>query len=337
MKKNKVYFIGAGPGKPDLITVRGLNILKEADVVIYDYLVDKRVLGYAREEAELICCDKLAKKGRYYDGFLIHQQRINNLIVKKAKEGKKVVRLKNGDVSIFSRLSQELDALVRNRIDFELVPGVTAATAAASYAGIPLTDRRFASTCTFVTGHEDPKKKISSIDWEALSKIGTVVFYMAVENLSEIVKELIEAGKSKDTACAIVRTATLATQKVLSGKLENIAEKAKQERIKPPAIIIVGDVVKSGKRFNWLKKNKKILFTGLSNERFFIKDTYFHLPLIKIEPMDDYREFDNYIKNIKDYDWIIFASRYCTEYFFKRLGVIGLDLRVLTGIRIAAV
>jgi len=335
--KAKVYLIGAGPGKPDLITVRGLHILEEADVVIYDYLVDKRLLEYAREGAEFICCDKLAEKGRYSDGFSIHQERISNLIVKKAKEGKKVVRLKNGDISIFSRLSQELDALVRNKIDFELVPGVTVASAAASFTGIPLTDREFASTCAFVTGHEDPKKEVSSIDWKALSKVGTVVLYMAVENLPEIVKELIKAGKPKDTGYVIVQNATLATQKVLSANLEDIVEKARRERIKPPAIIIVGDIARFEKRFNWLRKNKKILFTGLSEERFFIKGVYFHLPLIKIEPMGDYREFDNYLKNIRDYDWIIFASRYGVEYFFKRLRIIGYDSRVLGDIKIAAV
>ncbi|MCM8796990.1 MAG: SAM-dependent methyltransferase, partial [Candidatus Omnitrophica bacterium] len=136
MRNGKVYLVGAGPGKPDLITVRGLNILKEADVVIYDYLVDKSLLQHTKKSAELICCDELNKKGRFSNGFSIHQERINNLIVKKVKEGKKVTRLKNGDVSIFSRLSQELDALVRNKIDFELVPGVTAASAAVSYAGI---------------------------------------------------------------------------------------------------------------------------------------------------------------------------------------------------------
>ena len=125
MKTNKVYLVGAGPGNPGLITVRGLEILRQADVVIYDYLVDARLLDEAKEGAELICCDRLAKKGRYYDGFLIHQERINDLIVKKVREGKKVVRLKNGCPSVFSRLSQELDALVKKKIDFEIVPGNT--------------------------------------------------------------------------------------------------------------------------------------------------------------------------------------------------------------------
>jgi len=351
--KNKLYLVGAGPGKPDLITLRGLNILKEADVVIYDYLVDRRLLEYAKAGAELICCDKLAKKSKYCDGFLIRQEKISNLMIKKAKEGKKVIRLKNGDISIFSRLSRELEALVKNKIDYELVPGVTAASAAASYIGIPLTDRRFASSCAFVTGHEDPKKEISSIDpstmlrvngersrtidWKALSRIGTVVLYMGVENLPEITKELIKAGKQKETGCAIIQNATLAAQKVVSGNLGDIAEKAKQERVKPPAIIIVGDITKFREGFNWLEKNRKILFTGLSEDRLFLKDAYFHLPLIRIEPMDDYSEFDNYIRNIRGYDWIVFASRYGAEYFFRRLGVVGLDARALNGKKVAAV
>lgn len=192
--KNKVYLVGAGPGKPDLITVRGLNILKEADVIIYDYLVDRRLLGYAKDGAELICCDKLGKK-RYSNGFLVHQDKINNLLIKKAKEGKKVIRLKNGDPSIFSRCSQELGILVKNNIEFEVVPGVTAGVAASGLNGIPLTDRRYASSCVFATGHEDPKKKESLLDWNALSKMGTIVLYMAVENLETIVYKMLESGE----------------------------------------------------------------------------------------------------------------------------------------------
>lgn len=336
MNKTKVYLVGAGPGKPDLITIRGLNILKEADVVIYDYLVDKRILENAKEDAELICCDKLGKK-RYSDGFLVHQDKINNLLVKKAKEGKKVIRLKNGDPSIFSRCSQELEVLVKNKIEFEVVPGITAGVAASCLSGIPLTDRRFASSCVFVTGHEDPKKKEGFLDWGVLSKMGTVVLYMAVENLETIVYKLLKAGKSGNTPIAIIQDASLITQKILTGTLKNIAKKAKYEKIKPPAIAIIGEVAKLEKEFNWLKKSKRILFTGLSKERFFEKGSYVHLPLIKIEPMKDYREFDNYLRNIKEFDWIVFASRYGVEYFLKRLKDIGLDLRALSNIKIAAI
>jgi uroporphyrinogen III methyltransferase/synthase len=337
MKKSKVYLVGAGPGKPDLITLRGLLILKEADVIVYDYLVDKGLLQYAKEGAQLICCDRLAKKGIYSHGSLIHQEKISDMVVEKARGGKKVVRLKNGDVSIFSRLSQELQALTRNKIDYELVPGVTAASAAASYAGIPLTDRKSASTCVFVTGCENSEKKVSDIDWQALSKIGTLVIYMAVGNLSKIVGQLLAAGRPKDTACVIVQNAALVKQKILTGTLEDIAQRANKNKIKPPAIIIVGNVSRLESRFNWFKKKKKVLFTGLSKERFFIKDNYFHLPMIQISPLGDYRKFDSHLRKVRDYDWVVFASRYGVEYFFQRLKKLGLDSRALGGIKIAAV
>ncbi|MCM8799477.1 MAG: uroporphyrinogen-III C-methyltransferase, partial [Candidatus Omnitrophica bacterium] len=240
--KGKVYLVGAGPGKPDLITLRGSNILKEADVVIYDYLVDKRILEIAKEDAELICCDKLGKK-MYSNGFLVHQEKINNLLIKKSKEGKKVIRLKNGDPSIFSRCSQELDALVKNKIEFEVVPGVTAASAASAYSGIPLTDRRFASSCVLVTGHEDPRKLESSIDWESLSKSGTIVFYMGLENLPRVIRRLVALGKSPYTPVAVIQEASLITQKMVKGTLRDIVKKVREKDLKPPAITIIGEVV----------------------------------------------------------------------------------------------
>ncbi len=333
----KVYLIGAGPGKPDLITVRGLNILKEADVVIYDYLVDRGFLEYAKEGARLVCCDRLAKKGKYSNGFSIHQEKITDLVIQKAREGKKVIRLKNGDPSIFSRCSQELEALTKARIEFEVVPGVTAASAASCLSGIPLTDRRYASDCIFVTGHESKGKGKTMLDWNSIAKSGTIVLYMAVENLAGIVKKLIEAGKDKNTPVAIVQNASLLNQRVLIGTLKDIAAKAKNEKIKPPAIVIVGKVANFEKNFNWLRKNKKVLFTGLSDERFFISGTYFHMPLIKIEELNNYKEFDSYLIKIREFDWIGFASRYGVEYFFKRLKQVGYDSRILNGIKIAAV
>lgn len=336
MRKHKVYLVGAGPGKPDLITIRGLDILREADVVIYDYLVDRRLLGEAKEEAELICCDKLGRN-RYANGFLIHQEKITELVIKKAKEGKKVIRLKNGDPSIFSRCSQELGALVKEKVEFEVVPGVTAASAASCFSGIPLTDRGFASSCVFITGHEDPTKKTSLLDWDSLAKSGTIILYMAVENLKKIVKQILKSGKDKDTPVAIVQDISLPTQKVLTGTLEDIATKAGDKKIRPPAIIIIGKVAELEKKFNWLKKSKRSLFTGLSKERFFTNGAYLHLPLIKIEPMRDYEEFDSYLENIKEFDWIVFVSRYGVEYFFKRLNNLGFDSRNLSEIKIAAI
>ncbi len=334
--KGKVYLVGAGPGDPALITVKAREILRQADVVIYDYLVHKMILQEAKSDAELICCDTLGKD-RHSDGFLIHNEKINQLVIKKVREGKKVIRLKNGDPSIFSRTSQELEPLIKNKIEFEIVPGVTAASAASCLSGIPLTDRRFASSCVFVTGHQDPRKLESSINWNKIADSGTVVLYMAVENLSEIVKQLIQAGRRQNTPVAIIQDASLITQRIIKGTLKDIVKKAKREGIKPPAIIIIGGVVKLEKDFNWLKKNRRILFTGLSERRFFIKGTYFHLPLIKIEPLKDYTELDNYLRGIRTFDWIIFSSRYGVQYFFERLNKMGYDARELQGIKIAAI
>lgn len=335
--RTKVYFVGAGPGKEDLITLRGLNILREADVIIYDYLADPGLLEYAKDTAELICCDKIAKKGRYSDGFSIHQEKIDRLIIKKAKEGKKVARLKNGDPSVFSRCSQELDALRRNGVEFELVPGVTAATAAACFTGIPLTDRRFASSCVFVTGREDPKKDETALDWEALSKVGTLVLYMSVESLSDIVANLLRYGRPKKTPVAVVQNASLPQQKVITGFLENIYKKVKIYNLNAPAIFIIGEVVRFESVFNWLKRSKRVLFTGLSKERFFDGKIYFHLPMIKIVPYDDYTEFDKTIGKIEDFDWVVFSSRYGVEYFFRRLKSISKDSRALYKTKVAAI
>jgi len=310
-------------------------VLKEADVIIHDYLVDKRLLSEI-ENAEFISCDTLDKK-KYSDGFSKSQGVINNLIIKKANEGKKVVRLKNGDPGIFGRFSQELEVLVKNRIDFEVIPGVTAGNAASSLSGIPLTDRRFASNCVFVTGHEDPMKEKSLVDWAALATSGTIVLYMAVENLKQIVKKLLEIGKARSTPCTVVQEVSLLNQRIVRGILGNIAKKAKEKKIKAPTVIIIGEVARLEKDFNWLKKKKKILFTGLSNERFFTDEVYFHLPLIKIVPLDSYSEFDKQIKNIKRFDWIVFTSRYGVKYFFKRLIKIKSDARTLENIKIAAI
>ncbi|MDD5449832.1 MAG: uroporphyrinogen-III C-methyltransferase [Candidatus Omnitrophica bacterium] len=335
MTKYKVYLVGAGPGDPGLITAKGLEILRQADVIIYDYLVDKRILEEAKEGAELICCDTLGKD-RYSDGFLIHNERIWKLVVKKSEEGKKVIRLKNGDPSIFSRASQELEPLVENKIEFEIVPGVTAASAAGCLSGIPLTDRRFASSCVFVTGHTEAGK--GGIDWGSLSKQGTIILYMAVENLPKIVKSLVNAGKNKDTPVALIQDVSLLTQKVMTGALRDIVSKAKSRSVKPPAIIIIGETASLEKRFNWLRKSKLVLFTGLSEKRFFERGKiYFHLPLIKIVPLESYEEFDGCLKDIQQFDWLIFASRYGVEYFFKRFAHIGYDSRLLTGIKIAAI
>ncbi|MCQ9207503.1 MAG: uroporphyrinogen-III C-methyltransferase [Omnitrophica bacterium] len=335
MKQNKVYLVGAG-SCPSLITVKGLEILRQADVVIYDYLVDKGLLDDARDNAELICSDELGKK-RHLNGFLNSQNKINALMIKKAKEGKRVVRLKNGDPAIFSRISQELDALAKNKIEFEVVPGVTAASAAACFAAIPLTDRRFSSSVVFVTGHEDRNKNKSNVNWKNIAGSGTIVMYMAVENISRIAHKLMKAGKPKYTPVIVSSRIGSVNQKTVKAKLNTIARAVKKEGIFPPSIFIIGKVADFEKRLDGLRKSKRVLFTGLSKERFFTEKTYFHLPLIKIVPLLDYREFDNHLKNIEAFNWIILTSRYGVKYFFKRLNAVGRDSRALKNIKIAAI
>ena len=335
MRPRKVYLIGAGPGRADLVTVRGANILKEADVVIYDYLVDEGLLENTKPGAELISCRKLGKGNG--NGRSNAQDKINKLIVKKTREGKRVVRLKGGDPSTFSRIREELSELSKSRIKYEVVPGVTAASAASALAGIPLTDRNLASNCVFITGHEDPGKKESLVDWESLAKSGTIVLYMGVSDLVETTEKLIKAGRKKATPVAIVQDVSLPTQKILTGNLKNIAVRSKKCKIRPPAIIIIGEVAKLEKRFGWLKRGRRILYTGLSKERYFGDGVHFHLPLIKIKPMEDYSEFAGHIKDIKKFDWLVFASKYGVEYFFKVLESLNHDSRILAGIKIAAV
>ncbi len=334
--ENKVYFLGAGPGDPNLITVKGLEILRQADVIIYDYLVDKRILNNAKESAELICCDEIVTD-RKQENLSIRDYAISQLIIEEYEEGKKVVRLKNGDPSIFGRLSQELEPLVKRKVDFEIVPGVTSATAASCLSGIPLTDRRFASSCVFVTGHEDPNKGESLLDWNCLTKEGTLVLYMAVKNLPDIIEKLIKAGKSLDTPIAIIQNVSLINQKILIGTFKDIIHKVNENNVVAPAIIIIGNVVKLNEYLDWLNDARKILFTGISKERFFSKAIYFHLPLIKIEPLEDYTEFSALLKEIDKYDWIVFSSRYGVQYFFETLFKIGFDTRYLKGIKIAAI
>lgn len=303
----KIYLIGAGPGDPGLITVRGMEILRKADVVIYDRLANTRLLDYTKEGVELICRKNAGK-----------------ILLKKVKEGKKVIRLKNGDPSIFGRLYEEIDFLSKNKIDFEIIPGVTAASYSASCAGISLTDRRYSSSVIFVTGHESEGKK-SNIDWKAVSRCGTIVLYMAVKNIGDIAEKLIASGKKKNTAVIIV-----SGQKLLKARLDNAAFYVKKYGINPPAVFIVTEKAE-------FKKSRKILFTGLSDERYFLYENYVHVPLIKIVSAKDYKKLDAYIKKIKQFDWIVFTSRYGVEYFFKRMKAAGVDSRELSDIKIAVI
>lgn len=332
----KVYLVGVGAGKPDLITVRGQKILRQADVILYDYLLDPGILNEVKDSAEVISCQDLGKKPQGQMQEI--QNLINNLMVKKAKEGKLVVRLKNGDPALFSRCTEELNALVENGINFEIVPGVTAASVASAYSGIPLTDRELASSATFVTGHENLSKNESyEIDWSKIAGSPTIVLYMAVSTIAKIAHNLISYGKPESTPVAVISHIASMNQKTVISDLSHIDRKVKDAGIEPPAIFIIGDVVNFENKFNWFKNTRKVLYTGISDERFFYDALFFHLPLIKILPLDNYDEFDSYLKKIPQLDWIIFTSRYSVYYFFKRFFNLGFDARGLSGLTIAAI
>jgi uroporphyrin-III C-methyltransferase len=239
MTIGKVYLIGAGPGDPDLITRKGLRHIQSADVIIYDRLIPIELLDEAHPDAELIDAGKKPQKHR------LSQDLINEAIIKQALEGKKVVRLKGGDPLIFGRGSEEALACHEYGIYFEIVPGISSSYAVPAYAGIPLTHRNVSSSFTIITGHEDPSKPDTSINYEALAKIGgTIVILMGVKNLPIITEQLLSHGLHPETATAIIEWGTSQHQRTYVGTVETIASIAQEHHIQPPAITVIGEVVK---------------------------------------------------------------------------------------------
>jgi uroporphyrinogen III methyltransferase/synthase len=341
--KAKVYLVGAGPGDPGLITVKGKECIETADVIIYDYLASPALLRYAPPKAEMIY---VGKKGGDHT---LSQDGINALIVEKSKAGLTVCRLKGGDPFIFGRGGEEAEVLVAKGIAFEVVPGVTSAVAAAAYAGIPLTHRKLTATLAFVTGHEDPHKVESSIDWESLARgIGTLVFFMGVKNLPDITQKLIANGKSPDTPVALIRWGTTPGQKTVTGNLDNISERVKEAGLKAPAIIVVGKVVDLRKTLKWFETRpllgKRIIVTrareqasDLVRQLADLGAECLEYPTIKIVPAENPKPMDEAIKNLSTYDWIVFTSVNGVIFFFDRLFATGLDVRNLNHIRTAAI
>lgn len=343
MRNGKVYLVGAGPGDPGLLTIKGLEAIKEADCIIYDFLANSRLLEHAKPGSETIY---VGKKGSFKT---ISQDEINSLIIKKAKAGNTVVRLKGGDPFIFGRGGEEAEGLVDEGIPFEVVPGVTSAIAAPAYAGIPLTHRDLSSSVTFVTGQENPLKESTSIDWKGLpSGKGTLVFLMGWKNLPLIMKNLAENGWAPSTPVALIRWGTLTKQKSVAGRLDNIVELGEKAGIKPPMITVVGDVVKLKEKLDWFESKplfgKRVLvtrateqagvFTGLL-ESYGAEPIAF--PTIKTKPMPGSSGLDKAIKRLSTYDWAIFTSANGVKYFFDRLQALGLDLRELKGVKLCAV
>jgi len=343
MKIGKVYLIGAGPGDPGLITLKGMACLKKADVVVYDYLANEQLLNSLKEGAERIY---VGKKGGEHT---LPQEEINALIVAKAREGKTVARLKGGDPFIFGRGGEEAEELARAGIPFEIVPGVTSAIAAPAYAGIPLTHRSYTSTVAFITGHEDPTKEESKIFWDKIATgAGTLVFLMGLGNLPAIAAELIKNGRNPETPVALIRWGTLPEQETTIGKLGTIGDLVREKKIKPPVIILVGDVVKLRAKLNWFESlplfGKKILVTrsreqasDLSERLQELGAVSIEFPTIEVIPPASWDDADHCLAQMVAYDWIIFTSVNGVKFFLERLLNLGRDIRDLKGPRICAI
>jgi uroporphyrinogen III methyltransferase/synthase len=342
-RSGKVYLVGAGPGDPGLITVKGAACIMKADVIVYDHLVDSRLLGLKRADTESVY---VGKKGAAHT---MEQEDINRLLVEKATENKVVCRLKGGDPFVFGRGGEEAMALAEHGIPFEIVPGVTASVAAPAYAGIPVTHRALTSTFALITGHEDPTKDSSSIDWSKVATgIGTIAFYMGVKTLPEITAKLIEFGRSPDTPAATVQWGTTSRQRTVVGTLADLAEKVQEAGITAPAITIVGEVVSLREHLSWFETRPLFGLTVMvTRARAQASDLVSLLeelgaqtvefPTIRIEDPDDTEPLDRAIDSLDGVDWLIFTSVNGVARFMNRLTSKGRDVRELKGVKICAI
>ena len=331
-----IYLVGSGPGDPGLFTLKGVRCMEEADVVVYDRLAPEALLGYARPEAGKIYVGK--KPGDP----TMSQDEINDLLVEKGRAGMTVVRLKGGDPYIFGRGGEEALALNRAGLPFEVVPGVTSGVAAPAYAGIPVTHRNVSTSVAFVTGHEDPTKGSPDVDWEELANgAETLVLYMGVGRLQEISTRLIEAGRSRETPVACVQWGTLPEQRTVTGTLQDIATRVAKANLKPPAIIVVGDVVAlREKGLDWYKRRplfgRRVVVTRaraqageLSAELERLGAEVHEFPTIEISPPEDYGPLDAAIRDLDSFGLIVFTSANGVDAFLNRLRHHGLDLRAV--------
>ncbi|MFP4058342.1 MAG: uroporphyrinogen-III C-methyltransferase [Candidatus Brocadiia bacterium] len=333
MSQGSVALVGAGPGDPGLITLLGLERLRAADVVVYDFLANPRLLRQARADAQLIYVGK--RSGDHAMG----QDDINALLVEKARQGKRVCRLKGGDPFVFGRGGEEALALAEAGVSFEVVPGVTAGVAAPAYAGIPVTHRGYTSSVAFVTGHEDPGKTMSAVAWDKLATgAGTLVVYMGVKRLPAIVEELMAHGLSPDTPAAMVQWGTLPRQRSAAGTLATIAEHA--AGLEPPAVLVVGRVASLRHKLQWFESRplfgRLVVVTRaraqaseLSRRLEALGAEVVELPAIRIEPPESYEPLDEAIARLCKYHWTVFTSVNGVDAFFARLDAAGKDARAL--------
>jgi uroporphyrinogen III methyltransferase / synthase len=347
IRSERVYLVGAGPGDLGLVTLRAKECIENADVIVYDHLANPETLTWARDDAEIIYVGKEPGESRKHSQ--LSQQEINALLIEKAGEGKHVVRLKGGDPFVFGRGAEEAEAIADARIPFEIVPGITSAIAGPAYAGIPMTHRVQNSHVTFFTGHEDPGKTESAIDYAALAKLGgTQVMLMGVERLESITGEMMKHGMRRDLPVALVRWATTGQQETLTGTLVDIAQRAVASGFEAPAVAVFGGVVALRDSLNWYEKRpllgKRIVVTrtrkqasALSNKLRALGAHVIELPTIRIEPPSNLREFAELVQDAHLYDWIVFTSANGVDAFFEIFFKLYDDAREIGGARIAAI
>ncbi|QDT36204.1 uroporphyrinogen-III C-methyltransferase [Stratiformator vulcanicus] len=342
-QSGRVYIVGGGPGDPRLISVRGVECLREADLVLYDTLVSPLLLRHTKAQCEH------AGRESGPGGPRVNQDEINQRLISEAKAGKIVVRLKGGDPFIFGRGSEEAAALAAEAIPYEIVPGITAAVAAAEYAGISLTHRKHASSVAFVTGHEDPTKPDSSLDYQQLATWpGTLVFYMGLHRLTQISSELIRHGMAAETPACVISRGAQALQQTVTSSLSTIAEAARNAKLVAPSLTIIGDCVRQREAICWFEQ--KTLFgtrigitrpdgqaDGAINQALELGAEPIVMPMIEIGPPADWAPVDEAIKKLPEFDWLIFTSANGVQYFLDRLRTRDYDARRLAGLKIAAI
>lgn len=337
-----VYLVGAGPGDPGLITVRGAAKLREADAVVYDTLANPALLRLAPAWAQRV---DVGKKPGHAP---IPQNEITALLAELAGSGKRVVRLKGGDPFVFGRGGEEAAGLAAAGVRFEVVPGVTAAVGVSAYAGIPITVRGMTSTFALVTGHEDPGKELTAIDWPALARIGTVAFYMSVRNLPLIAARLVEAGMPADTPAAVIGHGTYPDQRTVVGTLADIADRAAGAGVRRPAMTVVGPVVRMRERVKWFEQRplfgRTVVVTraaeqagAMTAELSELGAEVLEAPVIELHPPAHYGELDDAVRAAGRFDWIVFTSVNGVEAFFERFRILQLDIRTLGGAKLAAI
>lgn len=344
MSGGRVYLVGAGPGDPELLTLRGAEVLKRADVVVYDALVSPRLLELCPAATERIFVGK--RRGHQE----MPQAEINRLLVKNARMGRCVVRLKGGDPYIFGRGAEEAEALADEGLEFRVVPGVTAGIGAAAYAGIPITHRDCASCAMFVTGHDDPDSPQCRVDWPMLARFqGTIAIYMGVTRLVRIAQVLIAHGKAGETQVALVREGTLPGQDVRVMTLAEVAShSANTLLVQPPALVVIGDVVAVREKLDWFSRlplaGMTVVVARAEGDAAATSKSLEELgarvlsaPAIRVGPIAEKGSLDAEIKRLERYDWLVFTSGNGVRYFFERLFELGRDLRALGGLKIAAI